>query len=446
MIVTKRALSRRTVLKGMGTTLALPLLEAMVPAFTALAQTPAKPAQRFGAVYFPNGAPMSASSSTNYWTPKMPGELEITPILKPLEAYRDQMTVVGNLSRAGGKTVTDHAVSSAGWLSGVVARQTEAEDVHLGITIDQVLAAQVGQDTPFPSLEFATEDFAGYVGGCVPGYSCTYMNTISWGGPTSPLPMEINPRVAFERMFGRAGDAGQRVARMRENRSILDSVTEEARRLQRRLGPQDRARLDEYLGTVREIERRIEKTEQRNSTSVTTVAAPIGVPEAFEDHAALMFDLMAIAYQADLTRVATFMMAREASQRTYPMLGIPETHHDTSHHGNQPEKMARHATIDAHFAALFAAFIEKLRNSPDGDGSVLDHSLIVFGAGMSDGQAHSAYPLPLAAIGGAGRKMRGNRFIVAGEWTPVANFWLGVAGLFGSKLDSFGESNGRVEL
>jgi hypothetical protein len=427
-------------LRGVGTTLALPFLESMVPAFSALAQTPANPPQRFGAVYFPNGAPM------NFWTPKAAGDLEITPILKPLEPYRDQMTVVGNLSRAGGKTVTDHAVSSAGWLSGVVAKQTEAEDISLGITIDQVLAGQVGQDTPFPSLEFATEDFSGYVGGCVPGYSCTYMNTISWAGTTAPLPMEINPRAAFERMFGRAGDAGHRLARMRENRSILDSIAREAQKLQRRLSPQDRTRLDEYMGTVREIERRIEKTEARNATSVTGVAAPIGVPEAFEDHAALMFDLMVVAYQADLTRVSTFMMAREASQRTYPVLAIPETHHDVSHHGNQPEKMALHAKIDTHFASLFAAFLDKLRQSPDGDGSVLDHSLIVFGAGMSDGQAHSAYPLPLAAIGGASRKLKGNRFLVAHEWTPVANFWLGVAGMFGSPLDHFGESTGRVEL
>jgi hypothetical protein len=440
MFVTKRALSRRTMLRGMGTTLALPFLDSMVPALSALAQTRAKPPQRFGAVYFPNGAPM------NFWMPKAAGDLEITPILKPLEAYRDQMTVVGNLSRAGGKTVTDHAVSSAGWLSGVVAKQTEAEDISLGITIDQVLAGQVGQDTPFPSLEFATEDFSGYVGGCVPGYSCTYMNTISWAGTTAPLPMEINPRVAFERMFGRAGDGGQRLARMRENRSILDSIADEAQKLQRRLGPQDRTRLDEYMGTVREIERRIEKTEARNATSVTSVAAPIGVPEAFEDHAALIFDLLTVAYQADLTRVFTFMMAREASQRTYPVLAIPETHHDVSHHGNQPEKMALHARIDTHFASLFAAFLDKLSHSPDGDGSVLDHSLIVFGAGMSDGQAHSAYPLPLAAIGGASRKVKGNRFLVANEWTPVANFWLGVAGMFGSSLERFGESNGRIDL
>jgi hypothetical protein len=440
MFVTKRSLPRRLFLQSAGATMALPFLESMVPAMTALAQSAAQPPLRFGAVYFPNGAPM------NFWMPQAAGALEITPILKPLEAHRDRLTVINNLSRAGGKTVTDHAVSSAGWLSGVVAKQTEAEDISLGVTIDQVLAKQVGQDTPFPSLEFATEDFSGYVGGCVPGYSCTYMNTISWASETAPLPMETNPRVAFERMFGRAGSAKQRLARMREDRSILDSIAGEARALQQRLGGQDRARLDEYLGTVREIERRIQTTEAKSATDVTAVAAPVGVPESFEDHAALMFDLLAVAYQADLTRVFTFMMSREASQRTYPALGIPQTHHDVSHHGNQPYKMALHATINTHYANLFAAFVEKLRLSPDGDGSVLDHSLIFFGAGMSDGQAHSAYPLPLAMIGNAGGRITGNRSLVAPEWSPVANLWLSVAGMFGSRLDRFGESTGRVDL
>ncbi len=272
------------------------------------------------------------------------------------------MTVVGNLSRAGGKTATDHAVSSAGWLSGAVAKQTEAEDISLGITIDQVLAKQIGQDTPFPSLEFATEDFSGYVGGCVPGYSCTYMNTISWAGETSPLPMEINPRVAFERMFGRAGDA-ETAPRRACARTAASSIRWPARRgscsggSARRIAPGSTS----ISARVREIERRIEKTESRNAASVTAVTAPVGVPEAFEDHAALMFDLLAVAYQADLTRVFTFMMAREASQRTYPALDIPETHHDVSHHGNQADKMALHAKIDTHFATLFANFVEKLR-------------------------------------------------------------------------------------
>jgi hypothetical protein len=257
--------------------------------------------------------------------------------------------------------------------------------------------------------------------------------------------MEINPRAAFERMFGRAGDADARLERMRENRSILDSVTEEARALQRRVPAADRARLGEYLDNVREIERRIQRTEARNAADVT-LAAPIGIPESFEEHAALMFELLAVAYQADLTRVFSYMMAREASQRTYPSLGIAETHHDVSHHGNQPDKMALHAKIDTHYTDLFARFLGRLRNAPEGDGSVLDHSLIAFGAGMSDGQAHSAYPLPLAVVGSAGRRLAGNRFVIAPEWTPVANLWLGVAGLFGSPLEQFGESTARLSL
>lgn len=445
MFVTKRSVSRRLFLRGVGTTMALPFLESMVPAFTPLARAQARPRTRFGAVYMPNGAPMN--SPLNYWMPTAGGDgLEITPILKPLEAFKDQMTVVGNLSRAGGTTVTDHAVSSAGWLSGVVAKQTEAEDISLGVTIDQVLAKEQGQETPFPSLEFATEDFSGYVGGCVPGYSCTYMNTISWAGETAPLPMEINPRVAFERMFGRAGSPAQRMARMREDRSILDSITDEVRDLQQRISASDRTRLGEYLTDIREIERRIQQTETKNATTVTPIDAPIGVPPTFEEHAALMFDLLAVAYQADLTRVFTFMMSREASQRTYPLIGISKTHHDTSHHGNQPDNMADHAKVDTHFAALFAAFVRKLRNSPEGDGTVLDHSLLAFGAGMSDGQAHSAYPLPLALIGGAGGRLRGNRFVVAPEWSSVANLWLSVADIMGSRLEQFGESTGRVEI
>ena len=441
MFITKKSLPRRTFLLGMGTTLALPFLESMVPAATALAQTAAAPTLRFGAVYFPNGATMA------HWMPKPADDgLAITPILSPLEKFKSRMNVVGNLSRAGGLTATDHAVSSAGWLSGVVAKQTEAEDISLGITIDQVLAKHIGQDTPFPSLEFATEDFSGYVGGCVPGYSCTYMNTISWGGETAPLPMEINPRVAFERMFGRAGTAPQRLQRMKENRSILDSIAEEAAELRQRVTPQDRVRLGDYLDNVREIERRIQRTEAKNSSDVTAVNAPVGVPAAFEDHTALMFDLLAVAYQADLTRVFTFMMGREASQRTFPVLDISMPHHDVSHHGGQADKMTQHAKINAHFAQLFAAFVDKLAQAPDGDGSVLDHSLIAFGGGMSDGQAHSAYPLPLATVGGLGGKLKGNRFVVAPDWTPVANLWLSVAGLYGSPVERFGESTGRVSL
>src|SRR6186713_60125 len=363
MFVTKKALPRRTFLLGVGTTMALPLLESMIPALTALAQTPAKPPMRFGACYVPNGATMK------HWMPDAAGPgFEYKTILKPLEPFRDRINVFGNLSRAGGKSVTDHAVSSAGWLSGAVAKQTEAEDIKVGISIDQVLAKQIGQDTQLPSMEVATEDFSGYVGGCVPGYSCAYMNTISWASETQSNPMEINPRTAFERMFGRAGTPAERDARMKEDRSILDSILQEARGLQTKVAAPDRVRLDNYLENVREIERRIQKAEKRNATEVTALNAPVGIPESLEEHMGLMFDLLVVAYQSDLTRVFTFMTGREASQRTYPGLAMKETHHDTSHHGGQAEKKAQHAKINTLFISLFAEFVDKLQSSPDGDG------------------------------------------------------------------------------
>jgi hypothetical protein len=441
MFIFKKSLPRRTFLKGIGTTVALPLLESMVPAFTAIAQTPASPPTRFGAVYFPNGATMA------HWHPDTTGSgLQFKPILKPLEPFRDRINLFGNLSRAGGKSVTDHAVSSAGWLSGAVAKQTEAEDIRVGVSIDQVLARHIGQDTQLPSLELATEDFTGYVGGCVPGYSCAYMNTIAWASETAPLPMEINPRTAFERMFGRAGTDAERMARIREDRSILDSVREEARDLQRRLGAQDRARLTDYLDDVREIERRIQRVETQSKTRVVTIDAPLGVPETFEEHAALMFDLLAVAYQGDVTRVFSFMMSREASQRTYPTLDIRQPHHDVSHHANQPANMELHAKVNHHYAQLFANFVDRLSKLPEGDGSILDHSLIFYGAGMSDGQAHSPYPLPLISVGKGGGKVKGDRHIISGEWTPIANLWLGVADIYGVQLESFAESTGRVSL
>jgi len=441
MFITKKFLARRTFLRGMGATVALPFLESMAPAMTPLAQSPARAPLRFGGVYLPNGCVM------DQWTPKTTdGSLEMTTVLKPLEPFRNQLTVVGNLTRAGGKNSTDHAVSSAGWLTGALAKQTEAEDIRVGISIDQVLAKHIGQETPFPSLEFATEDFAGYVGGCVPGYSCAYMNTISWASETEGLPMEINPRAAFERMFGRAGSPADRQIRRSEDRSILDSILQEARALQTKVAAADRVRLDNYLENLREIERRIQKAESRNSTDVKTLNAPVGIPESFEEHMGLMYDLLVVALQSDMTRIFTFMTGREASQRTYPALGFKETHHDISHHARQAEKMQQHTKINSYFASLYATFLEKLRNSPEADGSVLDHSLIAFGAGMSDGQAHNSYPLSFSVVGGAGGRVKGDRFVIAPEWTPIANVWLGVAAMFGVPLESIGESTGRFEL
>jgi hypothetical protein len=438
MFINKLALPRRTFLHGMGAALALPFLEAMVPALTATAQTVANPQRRLGFVYFPNGAIM------DQWIPATSGSnIQLSPILKCLEPYQNSVTVVGNLARAG-TTIGDHAVAAAGWLTGVYAKQTEAQDVRAGVTIDQIVAKQIGQDTPFPSLEVATEDFTGFVGGCTPGFSCAYMDTISWATPTTPLPMEINPRVVFERMFGRPGTAQQRRQRMKRNKSVLDSIADDASALQRDLGARDRERLAEYLEYIREIERRIQRTEAQNSTNVTTIDAPLGIPESFEEHVALMFDLLAVAYQADITRVFTFMMSREASQRTYPQVDVDEPHHTISHHGNDPEKMARNARINTFHAQQFGKFVAKLAKTPDGDGTLLDHSLVFYGAGMGNGNAHATDPLPLVAVGGGAGK--GNRHILPAPRTPVGNLWVDIAHKFGAPIDSLGESTGRLEL
>jgi uncharacterized protein DUF1552 len=438
MFISKLSLHRRTFLRGVGATLALPFLEAMMPAMTAAAQTAANPAKRLGFVYFPNGAVM------DQWIPSQSGKgFEFTPILKSLEAFQDQTVVIGNLTRAG-TTIGDHAVAAAGWLTGVYAKQTEAQDVRAGETIDQIIAKQIGQETPFPSIEIATEDFTGYVGGCTPGFSCAYMDTISWSSPTTPLPMEINPRVLFERMFGRPGTVAQRRARMHRNQSVLDSIALDAHALQRDLGPRDQARLTEYLDDVREIERRIQRTEAQNASEVTKLDAPLGIPEAFEDHVALMFDLLAVAYQTDVTRVFTFMMSREASQRTYPQVGVNEPHHTISHHGNDPEKLRANTKINIYHAERFARFVQKLHATPDGDGTLLDHSLVFYGAGMGNGNAHATDPLPLVAVGGL--VGQGHRHILPAPRTPVGNLWVDVADKFGVHIPSLGESTGRLEL
>jgi hypothetical protein len=438
MFLTKRSLPRRTFLRGAGTALALPLLDAMVPAMTALAQTPARPGTRFGAVFIPNGAIMES------WTPAgTDANFEMSPALKPLERFRDSMVVISNLVRAatpGG----DHAVSAAGWLTGVGAKRTEAEDILAGITVDQVIAAQIGQDTPFPSLELATEDFTGYIGACTTGYSCAYANTISWSSPTTPLPMEINPRVVFERLFGEPGTPEQRAARRQRDRSILDFVTQETSRLRTELGQRDRGRLDQYLTNVRELERRIQQAEAHNRSRVLPSDAPVGVPEAYEDHVRLLYDLLVVAYEAELTRVFTYMVARELSARTYPQVGVPEQHHQVSHHGNDPAMIAKVVKINTYHSELLASFLEKLQSLPDGDGTLLDHSLIVYGGGMGNPNLHAAGPLPMVAFGGGAG--RGNRHLQAAPNTPVGNLWLGVATAFGSSMDSFGASTGRVEL
>ncbi len=438
MFITKRSLSRRTMLRGMGATLALPFLDAMVPAATALSKTAAQPAPRFGAVFVPMG------ERPSHWTPPTAGAgFEFSPILKPIERFRESLVVVSNLDRPPGGT---HAVSTSTWLTGAAPKRTEAEDFYAGISLDQVAAGLIGQDTVFPSIEIATEDQAGYIGACDVGYSCAYMSSIAWQGPTTPLPMEINPRVVFERMFGRPGTPEDRLARMRADQSILDSVRQDVASLQRGLGARDRGRLNEYLEHVREIEGRIQRAERQATTEIKVPEAPIGVPASFEEHVGVMFELMAVAYEADLTRVFTFMMNREASQVVFPNLGINEPWHHTSHHGNEPEKLAALVKINTWQIELFGRFLDRLRSTPDGDGSLLDHSLILWGSGMSDSNTHSALDVPLLLAGKATGRMKGDRHIVAPKGTQLANAMLDLAQMWGAEIDHFGVSTGRLEL
>ena len=438
MFVTKKSLARRTFLQGMGAVVSLPLLDGMVPALTATAKTAANQKTRFGAVYVPHGVILEQ------WTPKTVGKgFDFLPVMKPLEPYRDSMVVISNLTRGGGN---NHAVACSAWLTAAIAKPTEAEDVYLGTSMDQVIAKKISQDTPFPSLELATEDFTGFVGACDVGYSCTYMNTISWQGPTTPLPMEINPRVVFERLFGGTGTVEERLERMRTRRSILDSVTRSASKLQQGLGARDQSRLSEYLDHVREIERRIVRSEQQTGADLKVPEAPIGAPEVFEAHVGLMFDLLAVAFQADITRVFTFMMARDLHNGTYPQVGVDEPHHGLSHHQNKPDKIARFAKVNTYHVELFSRFIKKLQETPDGDGSMLDHSVVLYGSGMGNANLHSHVALPYLVAGTGSGAIKGGRHIRAREHDPSANLLLSLVDKFGVARDSVGYSTGRVEL
>ena len=439
MFITKKALPRRTFLKGAGAALALPLLDAMVPAATLLAQTAANPVKRFGAVYVPMGAIM------NIWTPAVTGrDFEFTPIMKSLEPFRDYVTVVSGT----GNTTSDgnHGPGPNMFLSGRPGKLTETADIELGVTLDQVIARKIGQTTTFPSLEVATEDFTGYVGGCDTGWACAYLNTFSWSGDKTPLPMEINPRTVFERMFGGTGTIEERVGRMRVGRSILDSVASEVTTLRGKLGPTDKNRLAAYLTDVREIERRLERAEQNSKDVVVTSAAPVGVPADYEEHVALMFDLLAAAYQNDTTRVFTFMMARELSQRTYPQLNCLDPHHAMSHHRNEPALVAGCARVQTYHYSLFSKFVERLKNTPDGDGSLLDHSLILYGSGMANSNQHSHTEVPLMVVGGGTGTVKGNRHLNYPKYTPIANLLVALGQKSGLEMTQFGTSNGVVDL
>ncbi len=432
MFLTKKSLPRRTFLRGVGAAVALPMLDAMTPAASAAVALP----PRLGFIYVPHGADLKT------WTPEKSGsDFELSPTLKSLEPFRNVTTVVTNLKR-GGTVVEMHAGASSGWLSGAIAKRTEGEDYGVGETIDQVLAKQIGQDSPFPSLEFATEDFTGYVGGCAPGYSCAYMNTISWATATTPLPMEINPRTAFERLFGDGGSDDQRKRAAREDSSILDAITAEARSLEQHLGVHDKTRVNDYLDNVREIERRIQHAEAQHGTDITLIDKPLGIPESFGDNTALMFDHMTQAFQADLTRVFTFMMSRESSYRTFPQIGVSDPWHVVSHHGDQPEKVARAAKINAYCVGMFARFLEKMGSTPDREGSLLDRSLLFYGSGMGNSNVHATDPLPMLAVGGG---LKGNRHLLLPKKTEIGNLWLTVANRYGIPLEKFGESTATIE-
>ena len=439
MFISKKHLPRRTFLRGVGVTLALPLLDSMIPAQTPLAKTAAKPVLRFAACYVPHGMIMGK------WYPVGDGaNFRFSPILKSLEPFREQITVIsGTCSNFDG----GHVISNCTWLNGVPPKRTEAEDFGSGTTVDQMIASKIGQETAFPSLEFALEDYASHVGNCEPGLSCIYLNTLSWKNPTTPLPMEINQRVAFERLFGDGGNAAARAARMQSNNSILDSITRDVSRLEKGLGASDRAKMDAYLDNVREIERRIQKASQtHNRTDLEVPDTPLGIPDSFEEHAKLMFDLQALAFQADLTRVITFMMARELSSQTYPKIGVPDAHHAVSHHQYVPEQMDKHARINAYHATLFAGFLDKLRSTKEGDGNLLDHSMIMYGSGMGHGNIHSHDPLPILIAGGAAGKIKGNRHIKNKDHTPLANVLLTLARKAGVETDHVGNSNGVIDL
>ena len=441
MFIHKTSLPRRRILRGMGAALALPLLDAMVPALTPTVRTAAAPRKRLGCVYIPHGAIMDR------WTPATEGVgFEFTPILKPLEPFRDTLNVITNLTRPEKGVDTNHAGAPASWLAGVPPKRTAGPDYELGITLDQVVAKRIGQETTFPSIELATEDFTGLVGDCAPGFSCAYMNTLSWQSATAPLPMEINPRLVFERLFGGGGTREDRLARMKTDRSLLDFVADDLRDVQSGIGARDRVRLDQYLDHVREIERRIQHAEQQAESLLAVPNAPVGVPESFEEHVTLLFDLLAVAYQADLTRVFTFMLGRELSQRTYPHIGVTEPHHSISHHGNRPPAIEGHAKVNTYHLMLFAKFIERLRSTPDGDGSLLDHSLILYGSGMGNGNVHSADLLPTLLVGGAAGSVKGGRHIVAGALTPNADLLISMAERFDIGLERFGGNTGRISL
>ena len=439
MFITKKYLSRRTLLRGLGVAVSLPLLDSMIPAQTPLAKTAAQPLSRLGFVYLPHGAIM------NQWTPAQEGAgFEFSRILKPLEPFRERVNVVSGLGHKAADTTAVHSLSPTTWLSGVRPKPTQGVDAHAGVTADQIAAQQIGQDSLLPSLELATEDHSGLIGACDRDYGCIYMNTLSWRTPTTPLPMEINPRKVFERLFGEGGTPAERAARIKEDRSILDTITKEAGTLERKMGAKDKAMMSDYLESVREIERRIQKAGQDTGAGLDLPEQPVGIPFVFDEHVKLMYDLMVLAYQANITRVVTFMVAREESNKTYPMIGVHDGHHATSHHQNRPEKIDKLAKIQNYHVGLFANFLGKLQKIQDGDGSLLDHSVLLYGSNMSNSNVHNHFPLPNLLVGGAAGQLKGGRHLKYDDHTPMTNLLMTMLDKAGVRQEVLGDSTGRL--
>ncbi len=438
MIIMKKALPRRTFLRGMGASLALPLLDAMVPAATAEVKSAARPVRRLGFVFMPMGCDITR------WTPAGEKLDQLTPILSSLEPVKENVSVITNLELQNAYPGT-HATSNAAFLSAAKAKLTESSDYYLGTTVDQIAAKQIGQETQLPSLELAM-DLLQTVGQCDNGYACVYQNNLSWSSPTTPLPDEAHQHIVFEMLFGEGGSMAERRAALRKKASLLDSFNDDIARLQRKLGPGDRAKVSHYLDTVREVERRIQKAETDTADNpLPDLDRPVGVPAAYADHARLMFDLQVLALQGDVTRVITFQLARETSGRTYPEIGVPDPHHPLTHHGNDPEKIAKMAKINQFHVSLFAEFVKKLKETPDGTGSLLDHSLFLYGSGMGNPNLHDHTNLPVIVAGGAAAGMKGGRHIKFAKATPLANLHLTLLDKVGVRLDSFADSKGKVD-
>lgn len=434
MFITKKHLSRRTVLKGAGVAMSLPLLDAMIPARTAYAATAAKPKPHMGFVYFPHGAVMAS------WTPKTTGAgYEMPEILKPLEPYRKHMTIVSGLRNKAGESPSPHAIIAGTWLACVAPPASQTP--HGGVSCDQVAAQHIGQDTALPSVELAGEGGGGM---CDPNYGCAYSGTVAFRTPTQPLPMEHNPRTAFYRMFGQGDNAQERHAIIQETGSIVDLVMHSAADMQRTLGPSDQRMVSDYLDSVREVERRVQKMKSKEGSGVKLPDAPTGVPEDFGKMLDMMFDMIALGYQANVTRIATFMIAKEVTMRTYPQIGITEAFHPLSHHNNDPVKLAKLVKIQNYHANAFSRFIKRLEATPDGDGSLLDHSILLFGSNMSNSDLHNNDPLPNAVLGHGCGTIKGGVHLHYPQDTPHANLLVTLLNRAGIAIDSLGNSTGHL--